>query len=71
MSSDSALVTDVIDETVFEIEGGKEETLEWPGHGLRLRVPADALGSGTTTRLDVKALLDGEFELPENTFISY
>ena len=63
------MVQDVeeIDETAFEIVGGKSQIREWPGHGLRLKVPANAVPAGTTARITIKALLDGEFEPPENS----
>ena len=65
--SGSTLAAQEIDEIAFEIEGGKEHNVEWPGHGLRLTVPADALPAGMSSRLTVKALLDGDFELPEHS----
>ena len=67
LSLDSPITAEELDEIAFEIEGGKRHNLEWPGHGLRLMVPADALPAGMTSVLTVKALLDGEFVLPENS----
>ena len=63
----SPIAAEEIDEIAFEIEGGKRHNLEWPDHGLRLSVPADALPTGMISRLTVKALLDDDFVLPENS----
>ena len=67
LTSDSTQAGKEIDEIALEIEGGKEHNLELPGHGLRLTVPADALPPGMTSKLTAKALLNGDFVLPENS----
>ena len=51
---------------MFEIIGGKHQSIKWPGNGFRLTVPAGAVPKGTTISLAVRALLADGIELPEN-----
>ena len=61
---DSVLGAEVLAETVLEISGGGHQSVSWSGHGFRLTVPAGAVPAGTTVSLAVKAILNGEFDLP-------
>ena len=58
---------EVYGETVLEVVGNNlPQRLEWPGHGFYIEVPHGALGSGVTASVGVRAILAGQFKLPEN-----
>ena len=58
---------EVYGETVLEVVGDNlPQRLEWPGHGFYIEVPHGALGSGVTASVGVRAILAGQFKLPEN-----
>ena len=60
------LAAEVLAETVIEVTGDGHQSLSWSGHGFRLTIPAGAVPVGSTIRLAVKAILTGEFDLPES-----
>ena len=53
-------------ETVLEVVGDKPQRLEWPGYGFYIEVPEGALAPEETASVGVKAILAGQFKLPEN-----
>ena len=57
---------EICGETVLEVVGDKPQKLEWPGYGFYIEVPEGALLPGVTASVGVKAILGGQFELPEN-----
>ena len=54
-------------ETVLEILGNKQQKLSWEGYGFHVTVPEGAVAIDITVHLAVKAILSGQFELPDNT----
>ena len=58
---------DVCGETLLEITGSKQQKLSWESHGFHLTIPEGAVPSGSTVSVGVKAILAGQFELPEDT----
>ena len=54
-------------ETVLEVVGDElPQRLEWPGYGFYIEVPRGALAPGVTASVGVRAILAGQFKLPEN-----
>ena len=59
---------EVCGETVFEVLSDKlPQKLVWPGYGFYIEIPAGALPPGVTVSVAVRAILKGEFSLPENS----
>ena len=59
---------EVYGETVLEVVGDKlPQRLEWPGYGFYIEVPLGALAPGVIASVGVKAILAGQFKLPENS----
>ena len=56
---------EVCGETVLEVVGDKSQKLEWPGYGFYMEVPDGALPPNVTASVAVKAILAGQFQLPE------
>ena len=55
-------------EIVFEVISDRlPQKLVWPGYGFFIDVPAGALPPGVTASVAVRAILQGQFEMPENT----
>ena len=53
-------------QTLLEITGSKQQKVSWESHGFHLTIPEGAVPSGVTVSVAVKAILAGQFELPEN-----
>ena len=64
--SESLQGVEVCGETVLEITGSKQQKVSWESHGFHLTVPEGAVPSGVTVSVAVKAILAGQFRLPEN-----
>ena len=59
---------EVCGETAFEIVSDKlPQKLVWPGYGFNIEVPEGALPPGVTASMTIRAIMKGEFELPDNT----
>ena len=58
---------EVCGETVLEVVGDKPQKLEWPGYGFYMEVPDGALPPSVTASVAVKAVLAGQFQLPEDS----
>ena len=58
---------EVCGETVLEVVGDKPQKLMWPGYGFEIEVPDGALPPGVTASVGVKAILSGQFLLPEDS----
>lgn len=43
------------------------QTLVWPGYGFNMEIPTGAFPPGVTASLGVRAILKGDFSLPENS----
>ena len=56
---------EVCGETVLEVVGDKSQKLVWPGYGFYMEVPEGALPPRVTASVGVKAILAGQFQLPE------
>ena len=56
---------EVCGETVLEVVGDKSQKVEWPGYGFYMEVPDGALPPSVTASVAVKAILAGQFQLPE------
>ena len=54
-------------ETVLEVTGNSHQKLSWEGYGFHVTVPAGAVPKDVTIHLAVKAILSGQFVLPNNT----
>ena len=54
----------VVDEIMFTFTGDKECTLDWQEHDLKIDFPKGSLSSGHTVKLQVKAVIAGNFILP-------
>ena len=57
---------EVFGETSLEVVGDKPQILAWPGYGFYLEVPDGSLNPGVTASIAVKAILTGQFVLPED-----
>ena len=55
----------VCGEIVLKVVGAKSQKLEWPGSGFYIEVPDGALPPSVTASVAVKAILAGQFQLPE------
>ena len=58
---------EVCGETVLEVVGDKPQKLEWPGYGFYMEVPDGALPPSVTASVAVRAILSGQFQLPEDS----
>ena len=58
---------EVCGETVLEVVGDKLQKLEWPGYGFYIEVPDGALLPGVTASVAIKAILAGQFQLPDGS----
>ena len=47
--------------------GDNPQVLEWSGYGFYIEVPEGALPPGVTASVRVRAILGGQFKLPENS----
>ena len=55
-------------ETVFEVLSDRlPQKLVWPGYGFYIEIPAGALPPGVTASVAVRAIMRGQFSLPENS----
>ena len=52
--------------TLMEFTGSKQQKVSWDNHGFCLTIPKGAVPSGDTVSVAVKAILAGQFELPED-----
>ena len=52
---------------MLEVMGDKPQKLEWSGCGFYIEVPEGALLPDVTASVAVKVILDGQFELPEDS----
>ena len=52
-------------QTLLEITENKKQ-VSWESHGFHLTIPEGAVPSGVTVRVAMKAILEGQFELPED-----
>ena len=57
----------VVDEKCFTVTGDTAITLEWSG--LRLEIPESALPVGRPTNLCIKAIVAGDFKLPQDFYL--
>ena len=58
---------EVCGEIVFEVLSDRlPQKLVWPGYGFYIEVPAGALPPGVTASVVVRAIMSGQFSLPEN-----
>ena len=60
---------EVCGETVLEITGSEQQKLSWDGYGFHLSVPDVAVPSDVTISLAVKAIISGQFQLPDDTHL--
>ena len=60
---------EVCGETVLEITGSEHQEVSWDGFGFHLSVPDGAVPSDVTVSLAVKAIVSGQFQLPDNTHL--
>ena len=58
---------EVCGETVLEIKGNKHQIASWDDFGFHLSVPDGAVPSDVTVSLTVKAIMSGQFQLPDDT----
>ena len=59
---------EVCGETVLEVLSDRlPQKLVWSGYGFNIEVPAGALPPGVTASVAVRAILRGQFSLPENS----
>ena len=56
-------------ETVLEVTGNCQQKLSWQGYGFHVTVPEGAVPSDVTIHLAVKAIVSGQFELPDDTYL--
>ena len=55
-------------ETVFEVLADSlPQNLVWPGYGFNIEIPAGAFPPGVTASVAIRAILKGQFSLPENS----
>ena len=54
-------------ETVLEVTGNSHQKLSWKSYGFYVTVPEGAVPKDVTIHLAVKAILSGQFLLPNNT----
>ena len=54
-------------ETVLEVIGNHHQKLSWESYGFHVTVPEGAVPKDVTIHLAVKAILSGQFLLPDNT----
>ena len=54
-------------ETVLNVVGDKQQTLEWTGYGFYIEVPEGALASGVTASVGVKVIRRGQFMFPDKS----
>ena len=57
---------EVCGKTLLEVTGNKQQKVSWASHGFHLTIPKGAVPSGVTVSVAVKAILAGQFELPED-----
>ena len=59
---------EVCAETAFEVVSDKlPQKLVWSGYGFNIEVPEGALPPGVTASMAVRAIMKGQFKLPDNT----
>ena len=58
----------VVGEEHFTITGDREYTLDWLEFGLRIEVPKGAIPAGHTSDLHIKAIIAGNFKLPDDCY---
>ena len=56
-------------ETVLEVIGEKQQQLSWKAYGFHLTIPDGAVPSDVTISVAVKAIMSGQFELPQDTHL--
>ena len=54
-------------ETVLKVVGNMQQKLEWPDYGFYLEVPDGAITEGKTISVVVRAIMAGQFLLPEDS----
>ena len=59
---------EVVGEEHFTITGDREYTLDWLEFGLRIEVPKGAIPAGHTSDLHIKAIIAGNFKLPDDCY---
>ena len=52
---------------MLQVVGDRSQKVEWTNHGFSLEVPDGALPPGVTANVTVRVILDGQFQLPENS----
>ena len=57
----------IISEKLFLVQGNSAQFLDWEQYGLRITVPEDTLSTKEIIRITVRALVGGQFQLPEDT----
>ena len=60
---------EVCGETVLEITGNEHQKVSWDDFGFHLSVPDGAVPSDVTVSLAVKAIMSGQFQLPDDTHL--
>ena len=53
-------------ETVLEITGSRYQKVTWKEYGFQVTIPEGAVSKDTTVHLAVKAILSGQFKLPDD-----
>ena len=60
---------EVCGQTVLEITGNEDQKVSWKDFGFHLSVPDGAVPSDVTVSLAVKAIMSGQFQLPDDTHL--
>ena len=56
-------------ETVLEVTGSSYQNVYWKEYGFQVTVPEGAVSKDATVHLAVKAILSGQFKLPDDAFL--
>ena len=67
--SESLRGVEVCGETVVEDTGSEHQKVSWHDYGFHLSVPDGAVSSDVTVSLAVKAIMSGQFQLPDDTHL--
>ena len=67
--SESLKGIEVCGETVLEITGSRHQEVSWDNYGFHISVPDGAVSSDVTVSLAVKAIMSGQFQLPDDTHL--
>ena len=59
----------VVEKTLFLIQGDKPQRMYWEKYGLRIEVQEESLSSSETVEAAVVALVGGQFQFPPNTVL--